>query len=394
MRRPVHALLASLLVGLPVLLPPSASAATRLPGGVEAAALGPLPAGPVVARGILRDPRGRAAAGRVAAFRLPSEDEYRAIRDGEPITLSMVGWGRSGDDGHYALRLDPTRSRGAGIAAGEPLDLRIVAWDGSHAAVGVASVRPNTGSPIALASLSGASGALAPARADLRLASADLEPSGVGGLLLWPYPFGCWWTRHGSDRVAVLDAQQFPYRSRWSISLGADHAISLGYALSAGASFADFRSAGSLVRRQGLTLDYAWSRAPLSTYVEMVYGRWQESCGLLGVVLASHWEYRPEYPTGGTTQLPASNPPPCNHQAVIRAKVIWSRASSTGRATSYRAGVAASRFIGIDLGFTSTYERAGETRRDIRIDVASPPVRLCGDNDYPSVASRIREIAP
>jgi hypothetical protein len=323
-------------------------------------------AGPVVATGVLLDARRHATAGMVAALALPTEAFNRTIQVGDEVPTPTVGWSRAGTNGAFKLRIDPTLLSKDQREKGDRVNLLLIGWNeqslGQWAMT--ANVEPVRGQTLRAAKL--------------RLDSPNASNPELRGSKV--QPTYCSRTLQSTYDTWTIIGETWPYGAHTgNVTMRVGQTTSVGFASSATGRIGSWSPRGSLDTENSVEDDFNGLSGAFRDYrMQVRYGRYRSTCGY-------YYEER-LFATGGFTSTALDSrdfPTSWNHCAPVVG--TWKRTTSDGSSYSLGAGVLISALIGINLGLSTNYS---ETRTISYFYNGN--YKVCGNNDVPSRASRVR----
>jgi hypothetical protein len=340
--------------------------AARAPAEVDRDVLASSTAGPVVTTGRMLDSRKRGTAGFVAALALPTEAVNRTLSVGDEVRTPTVGWARVGKDGAFKLKIDPKRLSREHREKGHMVNLLLIGWN--DASLGrwavTASTRPARGLKL-------------PA-ARIRLDSSNDAATESRGPR--PQPHYCARTLKSTYDAWSIIGETWPYGPHTgNITMKVGQTTSVGFASSGTGTPGTWTQRGSLDTSNSVEDDFNWLSGAFRDYrMQIRYGKFQSTCG--------YWYEERLFATGGftNTSLDSRNfPTSWSHCAP--AVGMWTRTTSGGYSYSLSGGVLIASIIGINLSLSSSY-----SEKRTMTYYYNGSYHVCGNNDVPSRASRIR----
>lgn len=161
-----------------------------------------------------------------------------------------------------------------------------------------------------------------------------------------------------------------------------------GLALSSTGTGSWTKSSVRFRKTTGWSASFAASKAQRSYRIGVQYKQYKVSCLYVGpavVIRKAHYEWRPTAETGGATYVDRLKRPNWTKCTPLSPNVEWSRKNSSGRTYSHSTGVKFKGLIGIDLQTSREYT----TTSKLVYKNSSKTVKLCGNNDWPSNASKV-----
>jgi len=344
----------------------SDAVAANAPPEVDRGVLRASTAGPVVATGKLLDSRKRGTPGLVAALALPTEAFNRTLEVGDEVLTPTVGWARVGKDGSFRLKIDTKLLSRDHREKGNKVNLLLVGWN--EASLGrwamTASTRPARGLKLPVAKI--------------RLGSANSAATELRGPK--PQPQYCARTLRSTYDAWSIIGETWPYGPHTgNVTMKVGQSTSVGFASSGTGKFGSWTQRGSLDTSNSVEDDFNGLSGAFRDYrMQIRYGKFQSTCG--------YWYEERLFATGGFTNssLDSRNfPTSWSHCAPAIGR--WTRTTSGGYSYTLSGGVLIASIIGIDLGLSSSYS---ETRT--MTYYFNGHYHVCGNNDVPSRASRIR----
>ncbi len=363
------------------------------PPGIDSRVLASAPAGPVLVSGTLRDARGRAAAGKVAALAWPDEAFLVQHADGTPFTTPTVGWGRAGNNGRFNLQINQALLPAGYVAASGQVNLDIVGWTSSS--VGVWSASTWLGDPV------GGLGPVGPAKAaavshspqipDIVVdASQALSAPSTGvsfGTPVHATPVGCipWWVDIGNSKYPTQQmGETLPWPSQRmpaKFKITNSESMSLGIASSFNGTYGSWSVAGTQSVTNSVTHDFPYSTADLGYYTTDRYDEYQDQHHFCETWMPQYY-YRDIQNTGSGWSSGVAYPAWCCTYLAYESPQVWSRNSSNSYILS--TGVGFSSVLGINLSVTESWS----TNFEVFYNFTSAGW-MCGNNNSPSVSSRV-----
>lgn len=349
--------------------------------------------GPVIAEGTLRGEKGQPIEGLVAAYVEPPPDHLSGLAKGESFQLEPLAAARTNADGQFALRVDPS------------IDLEMIPAfeEGSHRIVNMTIMALSSdGERSAHYGLSRAydsdlgwfepeligdarlqQGATAlrptPLEVDMRPGARKRREEGATAAGdVWTASSCSWiagtayaptWTLVGEINTSSGVAGEFVY--------SASSTSRLGIAVQAGVSWS---ASGSMTHSSSATVSYpgAGSNAYQRYDTQFRYREYEYIC-------PGYYEksVRPYVWVGGARVRHASGPPSATYCTHYPAGSVVN--VTQGTAVTWTNGAKMSSQIGLDLS-----SRTGHTTKAYAKYTFNFDKRLCGSNDYPFQAARLR----
>lgn len=349
------------------------------------------PTSAVVASGVLADKAGHGAKGVVYALAWPGEDLLRTLKPGDTIDALLVGQADTDAAGNFSLAVDDNvipkqaRRRDGG------LNLLLVGTDGTSEAM-LFQPAPSPAQVMGIvASTSARAANDVTLKMDLRLPKDGSSATPAGGGKITPnaappplgYPCGSW-SLQSTRTVWVSMGQSYSGPAKNFATLDLSNSISNGTAISASGAYGSWSSSGSQTLTTGLTKTWTESLTDRDFQAQFVYGTYKSLCQF-GY---TRYAFTPSYGTGGDQTPAAVNYPARKYCTSITAG-LWTRSSGSGSSYGESVGVKASGYLGINLGVTHTYSGATNTKFTLSYRPSST-VTICGDTDYPALASKPR----
>jgi hypothetical protein len=336
------------------------------PGEVDRRVLASGTAGPIVARGRLLDAGRHGSAGLVAALALPSEAFNRTIRIGDTVRTPTIGWARAARDGSFRIKIDPSLLSSAEKERGHRVNLLLVGWNEHVRGEWAMTVdtRPARGRPLPAATI--------------RLVTPNERAAVVATGR--PQPDYCSRTLRSTFDAWSIIGETWPYGPHTgSVTMSVGQSTSVGFASSTSGKAGSWTQTGSLSTSTSVSSDFGGMSAAYRDYrMEIRYGRYESTCG--------HWFEERLYATGGMVPTALdSRDFPTSWSHCVSTYGTWSRTTSDGYSYSLAGGVLIAPLLGINLSLNTTYSE----NRTISYRYASS-YKVCGNNDVPSRASRIR----
>lgn len=387
MKRAILSLLAGVaILGLPTVTAAASPSVESIPIDVDPAVLHRTMVGPVVAEGSLRDAQGRGARGYIAIVAWPGQTFNRSLKIGSIVTTPTVGWAATAADGSYAVRVSPSLVPADYIEGGGLVQFEAIGWTArSQGRWAFPATIAEGGTSSVKTRVAGASGIVTvnvPLRQPIQ-SRAALRTTLAHGAPQPAIPGICGWALQSTYDAFTVIGESWPYGAHKSwMKHSASHGMTVGAAASVGGS--SWSASGTSSTDAGVTFTWAKSVAYRDYRVQERYGKYRQLCA--GKYSNNYWAHV-QYATGGYQAVNRTGYPSWSNCAPIPAGE-WTRSSSQGQHYSLGGGVRISGFLNIDLSVDTNYG----TTRELHYEVASP-AQVCGDNDVPSRASKVKTAA-
>lgn len=384
------------------------AALTLVPvGGVAAS---PGDAASLLTYGQLRDAEGRAVPGKVAVLAWPEDGVIESLSEGEEFSTPLLMVSSTDENGRFELRLSPEDVPDGYMSDAGKVDLEVHArgerYEGRYhmSAVYLASdeltgwvdplaVDLQTGElvvpfenvaqglrsvvslndPLSLASL--------PATAPM----SSFDDTGLEDdeEIIWEDELmRCGMALRTSFHTWSHVADTFPASGQTAnADLSVSHSETLGSGVSTTGGYGSWTASGT----RSFSSGFSWTSTATSYKrkwgAEVLYGRYQRVC--YGQPMA-YWSTQARYHTGGVQGFATSESPTWTSCATVGSGT-WSRTRTDGSAFSLGTGVKSAGIIGIDLSLSRQW------RQNVQINYhQTSSRRVCGSNNSPSIASRVR----
>lgn len=354
-----------------------------IPVNVSAAALVTLPdsaqsSAPEILDGVAAGFEDRGQGVWVFASALPSEQVLDAMQPGDTTNNFPLARGVVDGQGRFALRADLGSLPADYVGPHGQVDVVIVTWDGRKQGQTTASTFRTPTAERGKPSVS---------------VTADEEQVSQAGA-----EFGKPWLEcsetllsRGYLRNASIGESLTPDRSQTAwMTYKNSQSVSLGVAIDMSNDTVGFKASGSVSRSSSFSASWDPSASNRSYLLQAELGKYKETCYTVTsgskTYAYTKTSYRAIKLTGGYSNGSASSfsAPYCTGPI---AAGTWTRNSSSGSAYSFGAGFDISNLVGFDVTSTSNYDTSNALTYKQPTDYK---YQLCGSNDFPADASRIR----
>lgn len=196
-----------------------------------------------------------------------------------------------------------------------------------------------------------------------------------------------WRLLETSNRSAVVRTAYPIGSTTTAVSYSTESSGSYGIGVSASGVFGSYKASGTKTASGGSGYTSSRNTGGRLYRREVNYGKYRvEITNVWGDCTYHSRQWRARSETGGATSAATSNRPNFTNCTNVDAGT-WYRASSTGTAYSWSAGVEISGKIGIDLSSQKQYTSSNR----ITYYVSGSSKRMCGDNTYPSTSRKQME---
>jgi|GEM_PF-2079574 hypothetical protein len=312
----------------------------------------------------------------VYASALPSEETLDAMQPGDTTHNLPLARGTVDARGRFHLRAELGALPRDYVGKAGQVDVVIVAWDGKKQGEVTASTFGSLSDerPLPAVRLVADETQVSQASDSFDKASLDCKET-----LL---------SRNHLRNASIGESLTPDYSQTASMTYKGSQSVSLGVAINVSNDTVGFKSSGSVSRTSGFSATWSASANNRSYLLQSELGYYKQTCynAVSGTYAYTKYSYRAIKLTGGYSTGSASTFSVVSCTSPL-AKGTWTRSASNAKAYSNGVGFDISGLAGIDVTSTSNYDTSNALTYT---QPTANKYKLCGNNDYPSSAGRIR----
>lgn len=310
----------------------------------------------------------------------PNAESLDRMKPGDSFHTLPVAHSSISSDGTFSLRAQVSSLPRAYVGPNGELDLLVTVWDG--ASMGQQFVTSQ--------GLKRASAQRDVHAAEVRVPRAGRQVSQPAGSVMRKPWLSCSTTLQSTHTVktAIGTGMTADTKQASAMTYKNAQSVQLGVAVDISTDSVGFKAGGSTTVSSSFDAEWAKSVKDREYMLEVKEGKYKDVCYIEPDHYYAYTQYvvRPIKLTGGYSDM-AATPFTATHCTGKLAEGTWKRNKASGSAYYNSIGLRIKSIVGFDVSSSSNYDSSNSL---IYYQPASDKYKLCGSDDYPALASKIR----